>query len=43
MPPNGASVCTEQLQLTEMTPDRMPFATRSARPMSRDQTEPDSP
>ena len=43
MPPNGASVWTDELQLTEMTPDRMPLATRSARPMSRDQTDPDSP
>ena len=42
-PPNGASVWTLELQLTESTPVRTARAIRIARPMSRVQIDPDRP
>ena len=42
-PPKGASVKTLLAELTPITPVRIPFATRIARPRSRVQIEPDRP
>ena len=43
MPPNGVWTRTELFELTERTPAEMPRATRSARPPSRVQIDPESP
>ena len=42
-PPNGVDTRTELFEFTDSTPDSTARATRSARPPSRVQIEPDSP
>src|ERR1700728_1973138 len=42
-PPNGVEYRTEECEFTERLPDSTPRATRSARPRSRVQIDPDSP
>src|SRR6476619_1399549 len=42
-PPNGVEYRTEECELTERLPDSTPRATRSARPTSRVQIDPDRP
>src|SRR5215467_6891342 len=42
-PPNGVQYRTDECEFTERLPDSIPRLTRSARPTSRVQIEPESP